>query len=226
MPRGAATQACEEYTEFLLQTRKLYDSVKEKYADLAADATVNEAIADYGKATGKTYKLGPGSGFLTFGKKLGKMEETVLSESIDLQKGPGGLWLLTASINGKAVTEMAIDTGASLVCLPWKTANAVGIRPSVDSETIQLKLADGHLVDAKEVTADTIRVGKFTIEKVRCAVLPEHLTDTEPMIGLSFLKNFVYKIDTTRSKLVMSKVDMSETGGKTSGGSKKTPAAE
>ena len=83
-----------------------------------------------------------------------------------------------------------------------------------------MKLADGHLVDAKEVTADTIRLGKFTVENVRCAVLPEKLTDTEPMIGLSFLKNFVYKIDTAGSKLVMSKVEIAESGGKSSGGSK------
>ena len=68
--RAVALQACEEYAEFLVQTRKLYDSVKEKYADLAADASVNEAIAAYSKATGKTYKLGPGTGFLSFGKKL------------------------------------------------------------------------------------------------------------------------------------------------------------
>jgi clan AA aspartic protease (TIGR02281 family) len=224
--RAAATQGCEEYTEFLLATRKLFDSIKEKYADLAADAAVAGAIADYSKATGKTFKLGPGAGFLASGKRLSKLEDTVLSQSIDLQKGHGDLWMVTISINGKAVSDVAIDTGASLVCLPWKTAKDVGLQPNSEADTVQLKLADGHIVEAKEVTADTIRLGKFTIEKVRCAVLPEKLTDTEPVLGLTFLKNFVYKIDTTGNKLVISKVEVAEPSGKPSGGSKKGPAAE
>jgi aspartyl protease family protein len=116
---------------------------------------------------------------------------------------------------------MIVDTGASLISLPWNTALAVGLEPKYQAPTIQCVLADGRTVEAKLVTADTVRVGKFTVEKVRCAVLSQELTKAEPLLGLSFLKNFMVKIDAANAKLMLSKLEVSETDGRSHPGAGK-----
>ncbi len=112
--------------------------------------------------------------------------------------------------NGKHAQEIGDRYGASLVVLPAKTATAAGLTPSADDPTIQCQLADGSVVEAKLIRAASVRVGKFTIENVDCAIMPPHLVEASPLLGQSFFKHFSYKIDTERSKLVMSKVEMPE----------------
>lgn len=87
-------------------------------------------------------------------------------------------------------------------------------RHSAFDPTIRVSLADGSIVEAKQVFASSVRVGKFTVEHVECAVMPADLPNAEPLLGLSFLKHFTFKIDSDKSKLVMSKIDQSEKGGR------------
>ena len=62
-------------------------------------------------------------------------------------------------------------------------------------------------IRAHEVTVPSLRVGKFTVDNVRCAVLGPEATEAEPLLGLSFLKQFRFEIDTQKSTLTMVKVD-------------------
>ena len=210
--REEANKASEEYVEHLFQTRKLSDKVKEAYEDLAADTKVKEAIEEYSKATGKAYKLGPTTSFLSYGRRLKKLEDTVLSDSIDLRQDQGRLWHVRVMFDGKYARELSVDTGASVICLPWQMAKEVGLTPSPEDPTVRLKLADGRIVEGKRVFAQTVRVGKFTVEHVECAVFPEELTEAAAALGQSFLKHFTYRIDTVGSKLIMSKVETSTAG--------------
>jgi hypothetical protein len=77
-----------------------------------------------------------------------------------------------------------------------------------------MSLADGSIVEAKQVFAPSVRVGKFTIEHVECAVMPADLPKAESLLGLSFLKHFTFKIDSDKGKLVMCKIDQPEKTGR------------
>ena len=212
--QAALSAATEKYVQHLIETRKMYDQVNEKYEDLAATPRVNLAVDHYSKAVGKNYRLGPGASFLSAGRRLKAMEDTILSEEIALRRGDGNLWILPVTFNGKSTQLMAIDTGASIISLPWKMAVDIGLMPQEDDPTIQLSLADGSIVQGWQKTAETVRVGKFTVKDVECAVMPQHLGNAAPLLGLSFFKHFTFKIDTANAKLVMAKVETSESGGR------------
>ena len=223
--QGAANQLGEQYVEHLLQTRKLGEKTEADYKPLQADAQVARAIDEYNQATGKGFKLGPSPTLAASQRRLQKLEEAVLSESISLRKGPGGLWVVSVVFNGQGPVDMAIDTGASVVVLPWKTAQAVGLVPKPQDPRLSMQIADGTVVEGRRVMAESARVGKFTAEKVECAVLPEQMPNATPLLGLSFFKHFTYKIDTANAKLVMSKVVAEEQPGAGGRGRKKAAKA-
>jgi clan AA aspartic protease (TIGR02281 family) len=220
--QGAASQVGEDFVEHLLQARKLCERIDADYKALQADAQVSQAIEEYNQATGKTYKLGPSPSLAANEKRLQKFEETVLSDSIELRQGRNRLWQVSVALNGQAPVDMAIDTGASVVVLPWKMAQAVGLAPKPQDPKINLQTADGTIIEGRRVVAETVRVGRFTADKVECAVLPETMPGAAPLLGLSFFKHFAYKIDTANSKLIMSQVeaDQDAAGGR----SRKKPA--
>ena len=112
--------------------------------------------------------------------------------------------------NGKYAEEMAIDTGASIIALPAKMARDAGLTPTADAPKVQLQMADGHTVEGRMIYAEKVRVGKFTAEHVECSVLPPEFSDAAPLLGLSFWRNFTFKIDNEKAKLTMSKVDVPE----------------
>ena len=205
--QAAANKAREAYVQQILEIRQLDDRLREKYADLAADPKVVESIEAYNKAKDKKYKLGPSATLTANDHRLKKFEEIVLSDSIDIHRTQGELWEISVVFNGKNPQIIDLDTGASMVSLSYTTAKAAGLTPSSNDPDIQLRLADGRPVTAKLVTAGTIRVGKFELEKVPVAVMPESLTNAGSSLGQSYLKHFSYKIDTEKSKLVMTKVD-------------------
>jgi len=208
--RATATKVGEEYVEHLLKTRKLFDKIQDQYEQLATDEEVTKAIGAYSQASSRQFQLGPAPSFKGYGRKLKSLEDLVLSEAIDIRHGADSLWYLPVTFNGKHATEMAVDTGASLVVLPSKTATAAALTPTPDAPTIQCKLADGSIVGAKLVHAASVRIGKFTVQNGECAVMPPSLAEASPLLGQSFFKHFSFKIDGERSKLVMSKIEMPE----------------
>jgi clan AA aspartic protease (TIGR02281 family) len=176
-----------------------------------AESERAEAIRRMNEAESKKTRLGPGTMFVSIGKKLEGLEAKVFSESIPLRRGDGNLWYVPVVFNGKSTQEMAIDTGASVVALSWETALSLGLSPPADSRTVYVQVADGSIVPCKQVFAETVRVGKFTVEKVECTVLPAGLRESTPLLGLSFFKNFSFQIDSGSGRLIMSQIDTSDT---------------
>jgi clan AA aspartic protease (TIGR02281 family) len=117
------------------------------------------------------------------------------------------LFRVFVTINERKPQEMAIDTGASLVVLPYKMAMAANLYISGDAQKIKLRLADGQTeIDADLVTAPSVRVGRFATKNVKCAVLPSNLDKAEAMLGMSFLGQYNFKIDKEHNKLVLASV--------------------
>lgn len=204
--RGLAGQVREEYAQHVLETRRLYDQATARYEELAHDDEVKALVDTANQSSKRSVRLGPTLTFRRNGRMLEELEQTVFSESIDLNRGPGNLLYVTAYFNGKHAQEIAVDTGASIIALPQKVAEEAGIEVGTDTPTIQLRIADGGTVDAHRVTIGSVRVGKFTVEHVECAVLPEEFAKAPPLLGQSFLRHFIYKIDANNGKLVLIQV--------------------
>lgn len=205
--REVAVQVSEQYVEKIIQLRKQYRETKAKYEKLAENKKIQEAVEEANKENSTTCQLGPSRGFTQADKNLRKMEGSVLSEAIPLRRSSGDTWNISATINGKHSLTLMLDTGASLIALPYKTAVEVGLTPSSNDPTITCVLANGQKVDAKLVYAKSVRVGKFLVDHVECGVMPQECTAAEPLLGQAFLKHFSYKIDSAKGKLVLTQVE-------------------
>ena len=213
MARGEANTAAEQYVEQLLAARRLHDRAEEQYARLTENGQVRSVVDKYNAKEGSSVELGPSRRFLSDARRLGRLEEGIVSERIPLRRGAGGLWHVTVMLNGRHAQEMAIDTGASVVALPWAVAQQAGLTPTANDPTMQIQVADGRVLQAKRVIAKTVRVGKFVAKDVECTVLPPEYAQADCLLGLSFLQHFSFKVDAAAGKLIMSQIQ----GGSASG---------
>ena len=128
---------------------------------------------------------------------------------VDVRKRRRGLHELDAVGTYLAATREGGAAGASLISLPQKTAKSFGLKPSASDETILLQLADGRTIQAKLMKLSEVRVGKFTLKDVECAVLGPEAIAAEPLLGMSFLGHFKFEIDAQAETLTMVKVKTS-----------------
>jgi aspartyl protease family protein len=205
--RGKASQAREDYITYTIEARRLAEKIDNQYKLLGEDKEVKSAIEELEKATSKTFAFGPSKTMQASLKSLKKIEDTVLSDEIPLKNSGGGTMLVNAMINGNYSKEMCLDSGSSLVLLPEKLAKEMAVTIPSDAKTIKLKLADGSIIDGKLIALPSVRVGKFEVENVECAVLGESYKGAEPLLGMSFLEKFNFKIDPDVGKLTMTKID-------------------
>lgn len=108
-----------------------------------------------------------------------------------------------------------------MILLPIKVANDLAVMVPKDAEVIKLVLADGNVIEGKRIELAMVRVGRFEVEHVECAVLSDKYPGAEPLLGMSFLGKFNFKIDPDAGKLTMTKVD--ESGKEAAAGRKKGP---
>jgi aspartyl protease family protein len=85
-------------------------------------------------------------------------------------------------------------------------AEKFGYTPASKDEKIRLVLADGREIDAWKMKATSIRVGKFTVQNVDIAVLGPEAIAAEPILGMSFLQNFQFEVDSANRTLTMVKL--------------------
>ncbi|MDR3638934.1 MAG: retropepsin-like aspartic protease [Isosphaeraceae bacterium] len=207
--KKVAAQVAEQREAFMqsvLDARQVADEATAAYAKLAEDAEVRDALAALNQKTKAKLTLGPTKTFLANIKVLEKVEASVLSEDVTLRDG-GGVFLVDVTFNGKVTKEMILDTGASIVSITSELAQQIGLKPTKETPTIKVQIADGSVVEAKLMTIPSIRVGKFTIQNVQCSVAPADRQDSPLLLGGSFLKHFVYHVKPDAGKLILTKVD-------------------
>jgi aspartyl protease family protein len=216
--RTTAAQHREEFIQYVLKLGQDLARLEEQYRKLAADPEVKQALDEYSQA-GKKAALGPMKSTLD---GVHRLEGSVITDAIPIHPGPDRLYRLFVTINERKPQEMSIDTGASLIVVPYKMAQALNLYVS-GGPKIRLQLADGQtVIEADLVTAPTVRVGRFVAKNVRCAVLPANLDKAEALLGMSFLGQYNFKIDKEQSKLILATVG----GAAGSRGSKSTAGAE
>ena len=101
---------------------------------------------------------------------------------------------------------MVVDSGAAMVALPSATATELGIKVPLDARVIKLMLADGRTISAHGVTLPRVRIGEFEAENVEAAVLDDVSIQAEPLLGMSFLGNFKFEVDSAGKTLKLLRV--------------------
>jgi clan AA aspartic protease (TIGR02281 family) len=197
--RKLGDDARAKYIQLVLELADAGDKTDAKYAELAKDKAVTDAV------TAAKAKLGPTPEFKQQFNFVKKLRAPVFAETVPV-KYEGKVPMVEVTLNGSTLKKMILDTGASYVSIPASLATAMELIPAKDDPEITLQLADGKLVKARKSTLKSVRVGKFTIENVECAILPAELVAAEPCLGGSFLNNFTFKLDTGKEQLHLAKI--------------------
>jgi clan AA aspartic protease (TIGR02281 family) len=207
-----ASRRREAYVQAVLDLRQFVDAATAAYAALAGDEAVVDALERVNRRTKARTALGPSRAFLANVALLEQAEASVLSESVDLRK-EGGIFWLDVTFNGTLTRPMAFDTGAADVVLPAELAARIGLRPGKDDPVVRCRVADGSIVEARQMTVPSMRVGKFTVKDVPCTVMPADNRDVPPLLGQTFQRNFLLKFSPDSGKLVLSRVEATEAAG-------------
>jgi len=203
--RAAANTAREKYVQQIMKIRSAADRISAKYADLEKDEEAKTALRDWNAAAKTSFEIKPSRMFQSGLKQLAGLEKTVISEKVPLRR-EGNSYYASVVVNGDHAVEMVVDTGASSMVLPYKTALDCGVKIDASAMTVQMIVASGAKFKSKLVTLDSVRVGTSIAEKVECVVLPAEATNAPILLGMTFLGRFNFSINGT--ELVFSKTDV------------------
>jgi len=116
-------------------------------------------------------------------------------------------------LNRKVTATLIFDTGASTVMLLPSVAKKLGLDTLVDPNDktglLQCTLADGRKAQAKRVILETMSVKGMEVENVEAAVLLNDVDEPQlkdGLLGMSFLKQFIFKIYSKNKKLILERV--------------------
>jgi len=118
---------------------------------------------------------------------------------VEIRADQRGHFQTTAYINGRAV-EVLVDTGATIVAMPYEDAEAAGIYLRDSDFTQRVSTANG-IARVAAVTIDTLTIDDITVRNVRAAVA-ERGKLTTTLLGMSFLGR-LSKAEMTRGVLVL-----------------------
>ncbi len=197
-------QSREKYMQSLYDLRKSVNNLTSKYDELSKRPEIPKALEELSASTKTKQRLGPSAKIREAIKVLEKAEGTVQSDTIDLYR-ENGVFHVYASL-GKVPTKMVFDTGASLTTISTKLADRIGLKPKASDPSVQLKTADGTVVAAKRLVIPSVRVGKFTVPNVECAVMPPEKGDVDPLLGQTFFKYFKVGFNAEAGKLNLKKL--------------------
>jgi len=196
----------ELFIQAILSLRKLVDETNQKYVDLANDDALQKALATIQPQPKSPVKLAPSADFKNNIKQLQNFEKVVLTDAIAVARR-GGVYEVQVTLNDKLTLPFVYDTGAAFVTVSSAVAAQLGLQIAANDPTIHLKLADGKIIEARQKTIPAVRVGRFTVNDVTCAVMPPGKAEIEALLlGQSFLHHFVVSGSPDSGQLVMSRV--------------------
>ena len=109
---------------------------------------------------------------------------------------------VTASINNATSQEFIVDTGASMVTIPFSTASNLGIVISVRNPRRQVFTASGELY-APEVVLDSINLEGYETYNVKALVMDIPNQPGLGLLGLNYLRRFRMDLNTDDGLLML-----------------------
>jgi clan AA aspartic protease (TIGR02281 family) len=198
----------EKYMGAILDLRKSVDLVTAKYDALAKNPEISKALEAISVSSKSKQRLGPSKALKDAITQLEKAEGSVQSDSIDLHRD-GGVFHVYATL-GKVPTKLVFDTGAALTTISADLARKIGVKSRPGDPTIKLKTADNTVVESKRAMIPSVRVGKFTIRNVECAVMPADKGNVDPLLGQSFFKHFKVEFNPDAGRLTLKRLETAE----------------
>ncbi|MDP2911057.1 MAG: retropepsin-like aspartic protease [Candidatus Omnitrophota bacterium] len=117
----------------------------------------------------------------------------------------GNSFTTNVLLNRKVKTELIVDTGATDTVISASLAKKLGIHLN-KSQNVLCQVANGSTVSGKQINIKEVRVGGAKVYNVQAVVLDSGETGNSPgLLGMSFLNNFVFKVDTEKELLVLQK---------------------
>jgi clan AA aspartic protease (TIGR02281 family) len=113
------------------------------------------------------------------------------------------------TLNNKVETEMVLDTGASLVLITRSVARRLGINLERLKPDMSILVADGRSVPAARIILERVKVENSEARNVAASVLMDERSNLgfgDGLLGMSFLRNFNFKIDQKENKLILEKL--------------------
>ena len=117
--------------------------------------------------------------------------------------------ILPAKLNDSFEVSLTLDTGATLVVLRKSAGEKLGVNLENAQPDINMTLADGRKIGAKRVILNSVKVENVEAEHVEAAIMLEDIGEAgfgDGLLGMSFLKNFNFKIDYREKKLILEKL--------------------
>jgi aspartyl protease family protein len=202
--RSELSVAEAAYAETVLAIREDLTSIADQVTESLSQKDVRTAIDVAHANFDVPLEQSAGIILKSVERRLGKIEQEIFSESIPLRVENRSLYVDV--VVGGETTPMVVDSGASLVSLPAKTASELGIIVPDDAPQLRLIMADGREISGQRVTLAKVRIGNFEAENVDAAVLSATAELAEPLLGMSFLGNFKFEIDMASKSLKMLRV--------------------
>ena len=117
----------------------------------------------------------------------------------------GKSFYVRLKLNNTASARFMLDTGASAMQVSRAMAKKLKLG-RLRAQTVPVMLASGgyvrgHLVDIKEVA-----IGPAKVNNVKAIVLDkDNMGLNDGLLGMSFLENFIFSIDTQKGQLILEK---------------------
>ena len=140
-------------------------------------------------------------------RKEEKIKEELAPKSVNIVDEQGHI-VVDALLNNKVHAALILDTGAALVVLKESVARKLGIDPDSLKSNIKLQLADGKESLAKYTVLGSLSVQGAEATNVDVAILPAEVQEPllkDGLLGMTYLKNFSFKIDQKNKKLTLEK---------------------
>lgn len=136
-------------------------------------------------------------------KELNLMEKDFTKHIIDFNKDGLGI-IVEAVLEKKVKASLIVDTGASLTVISKEVADRLGLNLTDKESTIAVTLADGSRIKAYPMILASVKVADLEVKNVKAAVLQNSQdTPEDGLLGMSFLENFVIRIDAKSNKLIL-----------------------
>ncbi|MBN1522721.1 MAG: aspartyl protease family protein, partial [Candidatus Aureabacteria bacterium] len=106
-------------------------------------------------------------------------------------------YFIAVTLNEKVEAVLHLDTGCSTTLISQDIAEKLSLSGGKEVSTV---LADGTKVKSKSVMLDSIAAGEQKVRNVPVVIMD---TTGDGLLGMSFLRYFIFKIDTQTDELVL-----------------------
>jgi clan AA aspartic protease (TIGR02281 family) len=195
----------DEYVAIVLKMSEMVEALAARYGELDKADDVKAAIDRINASATAKVKLGPSERFNQELPVIRKLNQSVNSATIRFDY-VGGVPCVPVTLNASVTVDMVVDSGAAMVSLSAETAAKIGLKPGPNDRLAKFVSADGAVTECHIMTLKSVRLGNFTVESVECSVSPSSAKGAMDLLGGSFLRRFVYKMDLAAGSLKISEI--------------------